>query len=43
MFDNIVIPFIVTYIVTIPIAIVWVHLIHNDKTTKEERDNTPFP
>jgi hypothetical protein len=43
MFDSVLIPLLFSYIVAIPIAIVWGNLIHKDKTTQEERDNTPFP
>ena len=34
---------IIPFIVSLIISIVWTILIDNDKTTQEERDNTPFP
>jgi hypothetical protein len=43
MFNSLVIPFLIIYIVLIGIVIIWVNLLDKDKTTKEERDNTPFP
>jgi len=33
----------ITLLVSIPISLIWSHLIINDKTTKEERENTQFP
>lgn len=31
------------YIIVMATAMIWAFLISKDKTTKEERDNTPFP
>lgn len=34
---------IITLVVAVPVSLIWCKLIINDKTTKEERENTQFP